>query len=84
VPEPFKSEPGGLSGRPLKTLATELVRKVRSMTTLPVIGVGGIETPEDAKERLDAGADLIQLYTGLIYGGPRTVKNLTRGLAASR
>lgn len=84
VPEPFKSEAGGLSGRPLKTLATGLVRKVRSMTTLPIIGVGGIETPEDAKERLAAGADLVQLYTGLIYGGPTTVKRLTRGLAASR
>jgi dihydroorotate dehydrogenase len=84
IPEPFKSEPGGLSGRPLKALSTELVRKVRSMTTLPIIGVGGIETPEDAKERLDAGADLVQLYTGLIYGGPRTAKNITRGLAASR
>ncbi|MCM2305379.1 MAG: quinone-dependent dihydroorotate dehydrogenase [Elusimicrobia bacterium] len=84
VPEPFKSEAGGLSGRPLKILSTELVRKVRSMTTLPIIGVGGIETPEDARERLDAGADLVQLYTGLIYGGPRTAKNITRGLAAAR
>lgn len=84
VPEPFKSEAGGLSGRPLKVRATELVRRVRSLTSLPIIGVGGIETPEDAKERLDAGADLVQLYTGLIYGGPRTAKNITRGLAASR
>lgn len=84
VPEPFKSEAGGLSGRPLKVRATELLRKVRAKTSLPIIGVGGIEAPEDAKERLDAGADLVQLYTGLIYGGPTTVKRLTRGLAASR
>lgn len=76
-----EGEKGGLSGRPLKARATELLRKVRSLTTLPLIGVGGISTPEDAKERLDAGADLIQLYTGLIYGGPSTVKRITRGLA---
>ena len=80
VPEPFKSEAGGLSGLPLKERATELVRTVRSLTALPIIGVGGIATPEDARERLNAGADLIQLYTGLIYGGPSTVKRLTRGL----
>lgn len=84
IPEPFKSEAGGLSGRPLKVRATELVRRVRSMTTLPIIGVGGIFTAEDAKAHLDAGADLVQLYTGLIYGGPRTAKNITRGLAAAR
>jgi dihydroorotate dehydrogenase len=47
-----------------------------------LIGVGGIETPEDAKERLAAGADLIQLYTGLVYGGPSTIKRITRGLAS--
>jgi dihydroorotate dehydrogenase len=76
-------EIGGLSGRPLKARATELVRKVRSLTSLPIIGVGGIETPEDARERLAAGADLLQLYTGLIYGGPSAVKNITRGLAMS-
>ncbi|MDO8632812.1 MAG: dihydroorotate dehydrogenase 2, partial [Phycisphaerales bacterium] len=74
-------EKGGLSGRPLKARATELVRKVRSLTTLPIIGVGGISTPEDANERLSAGADLVQLYTGLIYGGPATVKRITRGLS---
>ncbi len=74
-------EKGGLSGLPLKHRATELLRKVRSLTTLPLIGVGGISTQEDAKERLNAGADLIQLYTGLIYGGPSTVKRITRGLS---
>ncbi|MBI5245630.1 MAG: quinone-dependent dihydroorotate dehydrogenase [Elusimicrobia bacterium] len=76
-----EGEPGGLSGRPLKVRATELLRKVRAMTALPLIGVGGIATPEDAKERLDAGADLIQLYTGLVYGGPSTIKRITRGLS---
>lgn len=75
-----EGEKGGLSGTPLKARATELVRKVRSLTTLPIIGVGGISTPEDAKERFSAGADLVQLYTGLIYGGPSIVKRITRGL----
>lgn len=76
-----EGEAGGLSGRPLKARATELLRKVRSLTKLPLIGVGGIATAEDARERLAAGADLIQLYTGLVYGGPSTVKRMTRGLA---
>ncbi len=80
VPDQYKSEAGGLSGRPLKARATELLRKVRSMTKLPLIGVGGIATPEDAKERLAAGADLVQLYSGLVYGGPSTIKKITRGL----
>ena len=71
---------GGLSGAPLKKRATELVRRARSLTALPIIGVGGIETAADAKERLDAGADLIQMYTGLIYGGPSAPKDILRGL----
>ena len=84
VPEPLKSAAGGLSGLPLKARATELVRKVRALTQLPIIGVGGIATATDAQERLDAGATLVQLYTGLIYGGPSTVKRITRGLAERR
>ena len=51
------------------------------MTRLPLIGSGGIATAADARERLDAGADLVQLYTGFIYGGPASVKRITRGLA---
>ena len=78
----WATETGGLSGAPLKDHAAELVRKARSMTKLPIIGVGGIETADDARERLAAGADLVQLYTGLVYGGPGTVKRITRGLAA--
>ena len=84
VPEQYRHEAGGLSGSPLRARATELVRKVRSLTNLPIIGVGGISTPADVRERLDAGADLLQLYTGLIYGGPATVKRLTRDLAATQ
>lgn len=81
VDEKWRAEAGGLSGAPLKKRATELVRKARGLTKLPVIGVGGIETADDARERLQAGADLVQLYTGLIYGGPATPKRILRGLA---
>ncbi len=64
--------PGGLSGPPLRTRATEVMRLLRSRVGpgLTLIGVGGITTPEDAFERLDAGADLLQGYTGFIYEGP--------------
>jgi dihydroorotate dehydrogenase len=78
----WSTEAGGLSGAPLKPRATELLRRARARTKLPIIGVGGIETAADARERLDAGADLVQLYTGLIYGGPGTPKRIARGLAA--
>lgn len=74
-------EKGGLSGAPLKTKALGLLRRTRALTKLPIIGAGGVETAEDAKARLEAGADLVQLYTGLIYGGPSAVKRIVRGLA---
>ncbi|MBI4061668.1 MAG: quinone-dependent dihydroorotate dehydrogenase [Elusimicrobia bacterium] len=81
IPEAFKFEAGGLSGLPLKARAAALVKKIRALSALPIIGAGGIATADDARERLDAGADLVQLYTGLVYGGPGTVKRITRGLA---
>ncbi|MTW19553.1 quinone-dependent dihydroorotate dehydrogenase [Allochromatium palmeri] len=73
---------GGLSGRPLLTRSTELLAKVRAaLGSEPVIiGVGGILDPEDARAKLMAGADLIQIYTGLIYRGPGFVRELLRGL----
>jgi dihydroorotate dehydrogenase len=77
----WASEAGGLSGAPLKARATALARKARSLTKLPLVGVGGIETADDARERLAAGADLVQLYTGLVYGGPSTVKKILNGLS---
>jgi dihydroorotate dehydrogenase len=80
VPAEWKDVPGGVSGAPLKDRANALVKAVRSLTTLPIIGVGGIAKASDARERLAAGADLVQLYTGLIYGGPTTVKRITMGL----
>jgi dihydroorotate dehydrogenase len=74
---------GGLSGAPLKARATEVVRRVREKlgASRTVIGVGGIETADDAWERLSAGANLVQLYTGFIYGGPTTPRDVARGLS---
>ncbi len=64
------SEAGGLSGAPLTVRAREVVHYVASGTDLPVMGVGGVMTAADALSLFDAGADLVQLYTGFIYGGP--------------
>jgi dihydroorotate dehydrogenase len=68
------TEAGGLSGRPLAARALEVVRFVAKESGLPVIGVGGITRPEDAQRMLDAGAGLVQLYTGFIYHGPGLVR----------
>ncbi|MBT3389787.1 MAG: quinone-dependent dihydroorotate dehydrogenase [Chloroflexi bacterium] len=69
-------ESGGLSGAPLTRASTTIIQKIYQRTNgkLPIIGVGGIMTPEDAKEKLDAGATLVQIFTGLIYRGPKFVK----------
>jgi dihydroorotate dehydrogenase len=76
-------EQGGLSGRPLRALSTEVVRTLaRALDgALPIIGVGGILSGADAKEKIDAGATLVQLYTGLIYRGPELVAECVRALA---
>lgn len=73
-------EGGGLSGAPLKAKSTKVVELIhqRAGERLPIIAVGGILTPEDAKEKLEAGAKLIQLYTGLIYEGPRLIRNIKK------
>ena len=75
-------EAGGLSGRPLAARATEVVRLVyrASEGVLPIVGVGGIFSAEDAYERIRAGASLIQIYTGLIYEGPFLAQRIVRGL----
>ncbi len=72
--------PGGLSGQPLKTLALTLLKQLRSALgeTFPIIATGGIMSAEDAKERLDAGANLVQIYSGLIYKGPNLVSDICR------
>lgn len=71
-----KAEMGGLSGKPLAKRATEVIRFLsdKSNKSFPIIGVGGIHTAEDAVEKLEAGASLVQLYTGFIYEGPALVK----------
>ncbi|MDR7274169.1 quinone-dependent dihydroorotate dehydrogenase [Catenuloplanes atrovinosus] len=76
VDQPTAAEAGGLSGRPVTRRAREVVSFVHRETggSLPIIGVGGIMTPDDAARMFDAGASLIQLYTGFIYGGPALVR----------
>lgn len=71
---------GGLSGKPLTKRSTEVIAylKTKSNNAFPVIGVGGIHSPEDAIEKIKAGADLIQLYTGFIYEGPALIKNINK------
>jgi dihydroorotate dehydrogenase len=73
-------EAGGLSGRPLTQRALDVVTFVTKRSELPVVGVGGIMAAEDALRMFDAGASLVQLYTGLIYAGPALVKAINRGL----
>lgn len=76
---------GGLSGKPLTARSTEVIRylKQHSNNAFPVIGVGGIHSADDAIEKLDAGADLIQLYTGFIYHGPKLIKDINERLIKS-
>lgn len=76
--------PGGLSGAPLRQRSTEVIRQIHQLTNgkLPIIGVGGIETGDHAREKLDAGASLVQVYSGFIYQGPCMVKHMLQGLKA--
>lgn len=73
---------GGLSGKPLERRATEVIRYLHRKTEgrVPIIGVGGIHSAADAMEKLEAGASLIQLYTGLVYRGPALVKEINQKL----
>lgn len=75
---------GGLSGKPLRERSTEVIRylKQRSGNAFPVIGVGGIHTAQDAQEKLNAGADLVQVYTGFVYEGPGVARAICEGLMA--
>jgi dihydroorotate dehydrogenase len=74
--QPSGSELGGLSGTPLTRRAREVVRFLAERTTLPIIGVGGIMTRDDGQAMLDAGASLLQIYTGYVYSGPALVNEL--------
>ncbi len=81
-----KKEMGGLSGKPLTERATEVIRFLseKSNKAFPIIGVGGIHSAEDALEKLDAGASLVQLYTGFIYEGPALLKEINKAILKRR
>ncbi len=71
---------GGLSGRPLAARAREVLAEARRLTKLPLVSVGGIDSPAEARARLEGGASLVQVYTGLIYEGPALVTRILKGL----
>jgi dihydroorotate dehydrogenase len=77
-----KAEIGGLSGKPLTERSTEVIRFLseKSNKAFPIIGVGGIHTAQDAIEKLEAGASLVQLYTGFIYEGPALIKEINQAI----
>jgi dihydroorotate dehydrogenase len=76
---------GGLSGKPLTERSTEVIKYLRAGlgSEFPIIGVGGIMTAQDAQEKIEAGANLVQLYTGFIYRGPALIKEINRSIACN-
>ena len=76
---------GGLSGLPLKEKSTKVIKYIseKSNKSIPIIGVGGIMTAEDAIEKINAGASLIQIYTGFIYSGPSIIKKINSKILQS-
>ncbi|XP_076585885.1 dihydroorotate dehydrogenase (quinone), mitochondrial isoform X1 [Chaetodon auriga] len=80
--DPHKSEVGGLSGQPLKDLSTNTVREMYNLTKgkVPIIGIGGVASGQDALDKIRAGASLVQLYTALTYQGPPVVTKIKREL----
>ena len=74
------AEAGGLSGEPVREMSTEVVKQFYNIlkNQIPIIGVGGISSAKDAQDKLDAGAALVQVYSGLIYEGPSLIKNLIK------
>ncbi len=78
----YANEAGGLSGQPVRKKSTQIVQDLKRLTAgkMPIIGVGGIDSADSAKEKLTAGASLIQIYTGFIYQGPPLVKKILHGL----
>ena len=75
IPAPA-DQTGGLSGAPLRQRSTEVIRILRSATHLPIIASGGIMDAASAKEKLDAGANLVQIYTGFVYHGPKLIRDI--------
>lgn len=82
VSGPTAAETGGLSGRPLAQRSLAVLSRLRELTELPLVSVGGIFSAQDAVERLAAGADLLQLYTSFIYRGPAVIGEVLRGVLA--
>ncbi len=76
------NESGGLSGAPVRLKSTEVIRQLRSAVgpDMPIIGVGGIDSAESAQEKLNAGAQLVQVYTGFIYQGPQLIRSIVNSL----
>jgi dihydroorotate dehydrogenase len=76
------TQKGGLSGAPVREKSTQVIKFLheKSNGTIPIIGVGGIMSPEDALDKIKAGASLIQLYTGFVYSGPRLVKQINKSI----
>ena len=83
---PHASEMGGLSGAPVLESSNQVIRQLRSAlgSRFPIIGVGGIMSAEDALSKIRAGADVVQIYTGLIYEGPALVEHAAKAIKASR
>ena len=81
-PDKLKTEMGGLSGKPVTQRSTEVIKYLsqRSKGAFPIIGVGGIHSPEDALDKLAAGASLVQLYTGFIYEGPGVIGRINKAV----
>ena len=83
---PVAQESGGLSGAPLTQRATAVIHQLHRLLqgAIPIIGVGGIMSAENAQEKINAGASLIQLYTGLIYHGPDLISEIARAVCADK
>jgi len=75
-----------LSGKPLKDRSTEVIKyfSTKSNKAFPIIGVGGIHSAQDAMEKIEAGADLVQIYTGFIYEGPKLVKRINQAILSHK
>ena len=80
TPESLSSQAGGVSGKPLTDRSTEVVKYLsdHSNKEFVIIGVGGIHSPKDALEKINAGASLVQIYTGFIYEGPGLIKRILK------
>ena len=81
----YTEETGGLSGKPLTRASTEVIRYIseKSKGAFPIIGVGGIHSPEDAIDKINAGAELVQLYTGFIYEGPGLISRINKKILSA-